>query len=169
MVMRSTRLEFLIVTIAFVVLLLCSRPPKTGEAQTTEPMEPVAQPEVMAEKPTAPPVAIPSAPAAQPAVEDPPRQTAPAVVSLPVPDRSPGPKPRTKRMASVDARNCPGLNYPEILYGEVTVRFVWDGNRSVPRKVCVVTGPDGVTTVWSFDDPGGAIVTEIGDFPADSP
>ena len=70
-------------------------------------------------------------------------------------------------MASVDARTCPGLNYPEVMYGEVTVRWVWDGSKLSPRKVCVVNQPDGVTTGGSFDDPSGATLTEIGELPAD--
>jgi hypothetical protein len=159
MVMRSTRLEFLIVTIAFVVLLLCSRPPKSGNAETPDPG--ISNPKCEISSPT-------PAPVVEPAVQSPARQTpsAPAVVAGP--ERPPALKSPTKRMASVDARNCPGLSYPDIMYGEVTVRWVWDGSKFVPRKVCVVKEPDGTTTAWSFDNPGSAILTEIGEVPADS-
>jgi hypothetical protein len=163
MVMRSTRLEFLIVTIAFVILLLCSRPPSPGNAEPTKPEISNLRTEV----PDPVPVVVPAAIPTEPIKETPTAQIPPAPVNVPRPDPPQPPKPRTKRMASVDARNCPGLNYPQIMYGEVTADFVWDGNKSVLRKVCVVKGPGGVTSVWSFDDPGGAILTEIGEFPID--
>ena len=161
--MRGTRLEFLIVTIAFVILLLCSRPPSPGNAEIAA----VAPPNTETESPQPEPVVVPPAAAPQLLKETPAVQTPPAPVSIPRPDPPQPPKPKTKRMAMVDARNCPGLNYPEIMYGEVTADFVWDGSKSVLRKVCVVKGPGGVTTVWSFDDTHGAVVTEIGEFPAD--
>jgi hypothetical protein len=163
MVMRSTRLEFLIVTTAFVILLLCSRPPRPGSARTVEPEAldtriptvnpaPAVQTPMVAEESTH----------KMPAV-----QTPAAPVATIQPETPQTPKPAAKRMASVDARKCPGLNYRQIMYGEVTVRWVWDGTKLVPRKVCVVNEPGGTTSVWSFDDPGDAILTEIGDLPAD--
>jgi hypothetical protein len=63
-------------------------------------------------------------------------------------------QPKIRRIGVVDARNCPGLNYKEVMYGEVTVRWVWDGQRLVPRKVCVVQEGNGVTSVWDFDQHG---------------
>ncbi len=163
MVMRSTRLEFLIVTIGFVILLLCSRPPRSGNAEPPQPESPVAAPETS----TPVPAPVPEEPAVKIAAPSPSAQTPDVPVRVPEPKPAPAPQPATKRMASVDARHCPGLNFPEIMYGEVTVRWVWDGSKFVPRKVCVVNAPNGVTTVWSFDHPGGAILTEIGEAPAD--
>jgi hypothetical protein len=163
MVMRSTRLEFLIVTIAFVILLLSSRPPKSGNAEVAEPNISNLRSEIS--NPAS--VTTPPAPAVEAASPTPVAQTSAAPVRVAVPPPPAAPKYRTKRMAAVDARNCPGLNYPEIMYGEVTADFVWDGSKFVLHKVCVVKGPDGVTTVWNFDDPGGAILTEIGEAPAD--
>jgi hypothetical protein len=167
MVTRSTRLEFLIVTIAFVVLLLCSRPPRSGNAEITEPIEPVAQSLPAVAKPAPLPGAKPVAQAVQPVRAPSIRQTATPPVDMTGLERSSTSKIATKRMATVDARNCPGLNYREVMYGEVTARLVWDGNRFFARKVCIVKEPDGTTSVWSFDDPGNAILTEIGEVPVD--
>jgi len=58
----------------------------------------------------------------------------------------------------VDARKCPGLNYNDILYGEVTVRWVWDGARFTPHKVVVVREKSGVVSTWNLDDD---VATEI--------
>ncbi len=161
MVRHGTRLEFLIVTISFVILLLCSRPPQPGAAVTLEPEVSNLKSQVSNPSPPAGTVA--------PAPEAPTAQASPAPVGLPQPEPPQAPKPATRRMATVDARNCPGLNYPEIMYGEVTVRWIWNGDKLVPRKVCLVREPGGATTVWSFDEPGDAVVTEIGEMPIEEP
>ncbi len=66
-------------------------------------------------------------------------------------------QPKLRRIGVVDARNCRGLGYKEVMYGEVTVRWVWDGQRLVPRKVCVVKESNGVTSVWDFDEHDPAV------------
>jgi hypothetical protein len=169
MMTRSTRLEFMIVTIAFVVLLLCSRPPKPGNAETEDLASPTPQTtwtmlEPAASSPTSP-VAETTEPPEPNIVEEAPIEPNEILLS----DTSAAPKPQTKRMAVVDARACEGLGYNELMYGEVTVRWIWDGNRFVPRKVCVVKEPNGSTSVWSFDQPGKAVIKEIGEAPLDTP
>jgi len=61
----------------------------------------------------------------------------------------------------VDARNCVGLNYNQIMRGAVSTRMVWNGHTFVPQKVCVIKEGDSVASVWSFEQSSGAIVSEI--------
>jgi hypothetical protein len=61
----------------------------------------------------------------------------------------------------VDARNCVGLNYNQIMRGAVSTRMVWNGNTFVPQKVCVVKEGDSAASVWSFEQSSGAIVAEV--------
>ena len=61
----------------------------------------------------------------------------------------------------VDARNCVGLNYNQIMRGAVSTRMVWNGHTFVPQKVCVVKEGDSVASVWSFEQSSGAIVSEL--------
>jgi hypothetical protein len=63
----------------------------------------------------------------------------------------------------VDARNCIGLNYSQIMRGAVSTRMVWNGHTFVPQKVCVVKEGNSVASVWSFEQSSGAIVSEIRD------
>jgi len=64
-------------------------------------------------------------------------------------------------MGVVDARNCGRLKYKDVLYGEVTVRWVWDGQKLVPRKVVEVKEKNGVTSIWSFDEHEDIVLSEI--------
>ncbi len=67
---------------------------------------------------------------------------------------------RTKRVGIVDARNCDKLNYRDVMYGDVSVRWVWDGQRLAPQKVCVVPESNSVSSVWSFSQPNDATLSE---------
>ncbi len=67
---------------------------------------------------------------------------------------------RTKRVGIVDARNSGNPKYKDLLYGEVTVRSVWNGGKFVWQKVCIVDEGDGVTSIWSFDQQNGVTITE---------
>jgi len=69
-------------------------------------------------------------------------------------------QPRAKRIGIVDARNCGNPKYKDLMYGEVTVRWVWNGGKFVPQKVCIVDEGNGVTSIWSFDQQNGVTVTE---------
>jgi hypothetical protein len=71
------------------------------------------------------------------------------------------PPQQTQRLATVDARNCNRLDYDDVMLGEVTVRWVWNGTKFVPHKVCVVEEENGVSSVWSFDRQDDAVLSEI--------
>jgi hypothetical protein len=77
--------------------------------------------------------------------------------------------PPASRIGTVDARNIPHLPYGDVMYGDVTVRWVWNGTRFVPQKVCVVQEKDGVSSVWSFDQQDRAVVSEVSDGPGATP
>ncbi|MHC4518990.1 MAG: hypothetical protein ACYTAS_10405 [Planctomycetota bacterium] len=143
--MRPTRLEFTIVSIGLLVLLLCSKPPQSGTADLPAILDPVAMDARSVEE------AIPES-----TVER----------ALPVPtgsDREAVAEP--PRMGSVDARNCRQLGYDEVMYGEVTVQWVWNGTRFVPQKVCVVEEENGISSVWSFDQQDDAVLSEVANEP----
>jgi len=71
------------------------------------------------------------------------------------------PPPKVKRVGMVDARNCSNLNYKDVMYGEVTVRWVWNGQKFEARKVLEVKEDNGVTSVWTFDESDNIITSEI--------
>jgi len=115
------------------VLFLCSKPPEPGTAQVDGASERAeSDPLPVEETPVGEPVARP-------------------------PDSLPG----VTRMGAVDARNCRDLDYDEVMYGEVTVRWVWNGTRFVPQKVCIVEEENGTSSVWSFDQPGDVVLSEV--------
>ncbi|HPY52342.1 MAG TPA: hypothetical protein PLO68_20920, partial [Sedimentisphaerales bacterium] len=70
-------------------------------------------------------------------------------------------QPPAPRIGAVDARNIGQSSYNNVMYGDVTVRWVWNGSKFVPQRVCVVKEKDGVSSVWSLDQPGNAVVSEI--------
>jgi hypothetical protein len=168
---QTTRLETIIVAVALLVLLLCSQPPRSGNADVYLEPETASQtlsaPAESSDPAEAPPV-LPVEPEEADETETVDDEPGDVDVSG---DASAGHRAATpeaprpaKRLAMVDARSCPGLDHDEIMYGEVTVRLIWNGNKLVPQKVCVVEGEDGVSTVWSFDQPpAGAIISEISD------
>ena len=47
------------------------------------------------------------------------------------------------------------------MYGEVTVQWVWEGGRRVPKKVCQVREPSGAISTWSFDNNDGIVITPL--------
>ncbi len=158
---RTTRLEFIIVTVAFLVLLLCSKPPRPGTAdvELAELDVQASQGESLAVLPADPtppvevnmpqPVDLGAPPPQELALEvDDVQETRPADVPV-------------ARQAVVDARRCEGLDYGQPMKGEITVRWVWDGQKLVPQKVCEVKEANGVTTVWRFDPQGKALLAEI--------
>lgn len=140
MLSNSTRLELVVVAAVLLVLMLYSKPPRSGNAEVTT---------GNAEMP---------APAIADAVQAAMRASAEAagLDEMPPVDV----QPRTKRVGIVDARNCGNPKYKDLMYGEVTVRWVWNGGKFVPQKVCVVDEGNGVTSVWSFDQQNGVTVTE---------
>jgi hypothetical protein len=171
MVLKSTRFELTIVGAAFLVLLLCRQPPKSGNASIVrdagvmlrqpdrgQKMEDsaVAVVSSAADNQPAPEVSSPIAGISNVATSD----NTSASSTTP-------PQPKLKRIAVVDATKCKGLNYKDLMYGEVTVEWVWEGGRQVPKKVCQVREPSGVISTWSFDNNDGIVITELPPEPAD--
>ena len=137
---NSTRLELVVVAAVLLVLMLSNRAPRSGNAGV-RPGE--------AETPSSvgqsvSPVAIQGDDTGAPAEEMPPVEM----------------QPQTKRMAIVDARSTGNPKYKDLMYGEITVRWIWNGGKFVPQKVCVVDEGNGTTSVWSFDQQNGVTITE---------
>lgn len=147
MLARTTRLELLIVNVAILVLLFCSKPPRSGSAQV-----PDSAPAAHITSETLAPD-DPLAPQTQPEEDVEPDGPNAA-------DQGANGQP-TPRVGSVDARNISDLRYGDVMYGDVTVRWVWNGTRFVPQKVCIVKEKDGVSSVWSFDQQDKATVSEV--------
>ena len=170
MLSQTTRLELTIVVAALLVLFLCRQPPKSGNAdirtdisrtpeagQSVDDGKQIAgdvaasdpQPEISSLQPLGPQLRLihPSSNAVTP-------DNSSSESAAP-------PQPRMKRIAMVDATKCSGLNYKDLMYGEITVRWVWDGQRYVPEKVCQVREPSGAISTWSFDNHDGIVLTEI--------
>ena len=147
---NTRRLELAIVAAALLVLLLCSRPPRSGNANTLPDNLDLAT--RMPSWPNEPQAAVPTA-SQELAQSDP---------EMPSPDPMPPAEmpSRTKRVGIVDARNCDKLNYRDVMYGEVSVRWVWDGQKLVPQKVCIVPDSNGVSTVWSFSQHNDVTLSE---------
>ncbi len=142
MLARTTRLEFLILAIGLLVLVFCSQPPQYGSADVT------LQQDVL---PTDSEPILSATPTASDQNEQGPPDIEPSLADSPLPPR----------LGTVDARSLPQSAYNDLLYGNITVRWVWDGQKFVPEKVCVVEEKDGVSSVWGFDQQGRAVVSEI--------
>jgi hypothetical protein len=145
--LNMRRLELALVAAGLLVLLLTSKPPTSGNAEVR----------------LGDAQATINAPAARNAALDPMVSTDPQAQGstetraseqvLPA-DLPPPPK----RVGVVDARRTGNPKYKDIMYGEIGVRWVWDGQKSVPKKVCIVDEGNGVTSVWTFDDPDRTVI-----------
>ena len=159
MLSQAKRLEFVIIAATLLVLLFCRRPPRSGNAGVTVDAEPVGQRAPSAFPPPDPMLVNPLSDDLKPD---------PVTVEAP---RSPDVsadlqrQARSKRVGVVDARNCRSLDYDDVMYGEVSVRWVWDGTKLVPHKVCVVEESNGVSSVWSFDQQADAVLSEVQETP----
>jgi len=174
---QSTRLELIIVGAALLVLLLCHQPPKSGNAGV-----PIDAGQPAPQNTTQDREAQMSLPV-QRSIDDAglkvrdgtrsdsqlPDAQAP-VINLPrngtTSDNYTGgpavpPEPKIKRLGMVDARKCNGLNYKDVMYGEVTVRRIWNGQEFVARKVLEVKEKNGVTSIWAFDERDDVTLSEI--------
>jgi hypothetical protein len=147
---NSTRLELVVVAAVLLVLMLYSRPPRSGNAgvrpESTEMATPTSS----------------SRQASSSAVAEAVEATMQAGAETTRPDEMPAAdvRPRTRRVGIVDARNSGNPKYKDLMYGEVSVRHVWNGGKFVWQKVCIVDEGNGVTSVWSFDQQNDATVTE---------
>jgi hypothetical protein len=163
---QTTRLELTIVAAALLVLLLCRQPPKSGNANVRRNAETSMQE-------PAPPmqdtggnlVSDPLSATGDPRTPDLPTSTVAPSSSGVTSDNSDMesdvPLQPRKRMGMVDARNCGRLKYNDVMYGEVTVRWIWDGQKLVPHKVIEVKEKNGVTSIWSFDEQKDVVLSEI--------
>jgi len=68
---------------------------------------------------------------------------------------------RVKRMARVDATGSSHLGYSDVMYGEITVRWIWNGHKLVPCKVVEVKEADGTMSIWSFDNQDDVVITPL--------
>ena len=150
---QTTRLEFIIVAVALLVLLMCSQPPKSGNANVpVPPSEPFAD-----GGSDNPPVPGDSAPdLIEPASElqtetSAPTSEIPAVPQTPQSTFTEPAQVRTVRLRSTAARNTAAPNNPKTPGEEVTVRYVWNGTKLVPQKVRIVDEGNGVRSIYSFD------------------
>lgn len=156
---RTTKVEFLIVTAGLLVLLFCSQPPQSGNAEVGYLPADVENPSWSPDESTSGADVNdlpepPSQPQQDVGPGDPGTRSDPVNESLT--DQPPAP-----RIGAVDARNIRQSSYNDVMYGDVTVRWVWNGSKFVPQRVCVVKEKDGVSSVWSFDQPGNAVVSEM--------
>jgi hypothetical protein len=160
---QTTRLELVIVAAALLVLFLCRQPPKSGNAgihmdvgQTPETGQRTND-EMQSGGDIAAFNQEPSNSQLQ-AIQLPPDAGTPdnTFTQLAVP-----PRPKMKRIAVVDARKCDGLKYKDLMYGEVTVQWVWEGGKGVFKKVCQVREPSGTVSTWSFDNNDGIVISEL--------
>jgi hypothetical protein len=162
-------LELVIIAAVLVVLVFSNRPPQPGNAEIrTDTETAVASPQDSNPQMQSGTLQSRDVSETQPAVTMPsrtqPSSTDAGLENL-TPESIPQPQPKAKRYAMVDARNCDSLKYPNVMYGEITVRWVWDGVRFAPRKVCEVRESNGVVSIWNFDEKHeGVTLTEV---PAD--
>jgi hypothetical protein len=158
MLSNSTRLELAVVAAVLLVMMLSNRSPRSGNAEVHPDSAGVPAPiSALRQEPTltVPQVADASLQSSA--------ETA-RVEEMPPVDL----RPRVKRIGIVDARNCGNPKYTSLLYGEVTVRWIWNGRQMVPKKVCIVDEGNGVTSIWSFDQQDGVTITEREE-PIDTP
>jgi len=150
---QTTRLEFIIVTVALLVLLMCSQPPRSGNANVQmPPSEPAAG--VRSDNPAVPQNSLSetadsvsgrltetSAPASDiPAVR--PSDQSSFIEQAPA---------RMTPAGSTAAQNTTAANNEEATSEEVAVRYVWDGTKLAPQKVRIVDEGNGVRSIYSFD------------------
>ncbi len=157
---KFTRLELVIIVASLVVLLFSNQPPEPGNADVRRNIEPPADvrgqgplSQVQLDSPRGGEVSADSSEARQPAAITP---------DNPKMESVPRPEPQSKRIGMVDARKCDSLKYPNLMYGEITVRWVWNGTKFEPQKVCEVRESNGIVTIWSFDDRHkGVVISEL--------
>ena len=155
MMSRITKLELLITCVALIVLFLATKPPRRGQADVMVTPEVPVDMAMPTEQPADTTVPESDAPTFTPETSDDAEMPAPPAVKPP-------------RMALVDTSDCIQLGYERPLRGQVSAEWVWNGVKMVPMKVCTVDEGNGVTSVWSFDSRGKAVI-ETADRPAQEP
>jgi hypothetical protein len=161
---QATRVEFIVVSVALLVLLLCSNPPKSGNADVGDigDLGPASPNEQVLSSPDLSVADSEDTPALDMIDENEPNEVS---LDVPLPDDATI-RQQVPRVAAVDARSCDGLDYKNVMYGQVTVRWVWNGTQFVPQKVCIVEEEDGGSSVWSFDQQEKAVLSELSGQPS---
>lgn len=167
---KFTRLELVIIVAALVVLLFSNQPPERGSAEIrtdtglTAESRPDAIPQMQPGLSQSPTISEPeSLRAVSPDTQS---SSAPGTDNLTTVSIS-QPRPRPKRFATVDARKCDSLKYPNIMVGEITARRVWNGTTFEWDTVCEVRERNGTITLWNLNDRHeGVIITELPPDPA---
>ncbi|HON90425.1 MAG TPA: hypothetical protein PK373_10345 [Sedimentisphaerales bacterium] len=140
---KITRLELIIIVAALAVLLFSNRPPQPGNAEIRTDIETPTGNDHTLDTPLGPEF---------PSIGDRQKDSQTSYDREPAdPTQELIGRPPVKRYAMVDARKWNSQKYPNVMYGEITVRWIWDGARFVPTKVCEVREDNGVVSVWSFD------------------
>ncbi len=152
---RATRVEIVIISAVFLVLFMCSKPPKSGRAEVDEVTADLPAPAPFADE-----AAYDSKPETDQSVDFKPDET-PEESPVEFEDEEVPPPPT---VGAVDGHG----RSKDVMHGEVTVRWIWNGVRFVPRKVCVVEEANGVSSVWSFDQQQEPVLSELSDA-SDSP
>ncbi len=159
---RATRIEFIIVSVALLVLLVCSKPPQPGNADVGDVPDSISPPEWSPENPASNQGDEASGTSSALGETVPTESTEPDEEASDSLDTASDPlPPEQTRVATVDARSCNSLDYGDVMVGTVTVRWVWNGTKFVPHKVCVVKEKNGVSSVWSFDQQEEASLSEV--------
>jgi len=165
---RATRVEFVIVSVALLVLLLCSNPPQSGKADVDALRSPASTWTAEESGPDPDPSGTDELSRPDVSELDTIERSAANAVPLdtsPLDDTAGRP---SERLAAVDATNCNSLDYKNVMYGKVTVRWIWNGTQFVPQKVCIVEEEDGTSSVWSFDQQDDAVLSEVTGQPSSS-
>jgi len=144
---QTTRLEFIIVTVALLVLLMCSQPPRSGNANVQmPPSEPAAG--VRSDNP-----AVPQNSLSETADSVSGRLTETSAPASDIP--AVPPSDQSSFIEQAPARMTPAgstaANNEEATSEEVAVRYVWDGTKLAPQKVRIVDEGNGVRSIYSFD------------------
>ncbi|MBN2133261.1 MAG: hypothetical protein JW741_27425 [Sedimentisphaerales bacterium] len=150
---QTTRLEFIIVAVALLVLLMCSQPPRSGNADI---QMPTLTPD-LGEGSENPPAPGDSAPQIIERVSELPTETSAPASEISTARQTPRNtftepmQVRTVPLRSAAAQNTAAPNNPKTPSEEVAVRYVWDGTKLVPQKVRIVDEGNGVRSIYSFD------------------
>ena len=173
MLIVKRTLEIIAICLAIAALLLLRRPPRVGNAALSEVEENLLQQEQVPNEWAFSPVEIQDE-----TVQEEAEFSLVDVPETAFVEETPAEKPLKyvdiieKRQITeradpastagiVDARNCFGLNYDQVMRGEVSTRMVWNGRTFVSQKVCVVQERKGVASIWSFEQTRKAVISEM--------
>ncbi len=173
MLMVKRTLEIIAICLAIAALLLLRRPPRVGNAALSEVEENILQQEQVPKQWTISRVEIQDETAQKEAefsvvdvpkaefVEETPAEKPPKYIDIIEKRQITERADPASTAGIVDARNCFGLNYDQVMRGAVSTRMVWNGRTFVSQKVCVVQEGEGVASIWSFEQTRKAVISEM--------